>query len=460
MGPPPTAATLPAWLNARLRASLAEYPCHGLCVGYSGGLDSSVLLHALAQAPSARSLGLSALHVHHGLHPDADAWCAHCARVCTTLAVPFNAVRVSVDATAGDGPEGAARRARMQAFAEHLARDQWIALAHHQDDQAETFLLRALRGSGPGGLGAMSAWRPHGDGALWRPLLELPRRVLHDYAQRHGLAWIEDPANVDRSLARNVLRLEILPVLQQHWPGVVDNFARAARLNAEAEILLAGHDADLLAVLTADGPARLDLASLATLSPMRRARVLRAWIAAQCLPPIPHAHLKRIEHEVLPATRATGARVQWQDVVVARWRGGLHAFRAVPPWPRDWTAPWDGTAPLPLPDGGELRLCPADTLTCAGVRLPFDGLVQARRGGERVALPGRTHRHAVKMLLHDSGLPPWERERLPLLHDRAVGQVQAVADRWLSAGFSSWLARQRLSLRWTSPPASGIHPPA
>ncbi len=176
-----------------------------VCVAFSGGLDSSVLLHWLAHLPRQRRPRLRALHVHHGLQAQADAWDQHCRRVCATLGLPLEVRRVQVRRDSGEGLEAAARAARHAVFAQELLPNEWLATAHHRDDQAETFLLRALRASGPDGLAAMRPLRDYAQGKLWRPLLELPHARLLAYAQAHGLDWIEDPSNGDTRHDRNFL---------------------------------------------------------------------------------------------------------------------------------------------------------------------------------------------------------------------------------------------------------------
>ncbi|WP_108846048.1 tRNA lysidine(34) synthetase TilS, partial [Xanthomonas fragariae] len=177
--------------------SLPATPPGPVLIAFSGGIDSGVLLHLLATTPRYCDTGLRALHVHHGLHADADAWAAHCLRACDALQIPLQIVRVQVARDSGLGLEAAARNARHAACAQALAPGEWLALAHHRDDQAETFLLRALRASGPDGLAAMRAQRPFANGMLWRPLLANGRADVLAYALAHGLQWIEDPSNAD-----------------------------------------------------------------------------------------------------------------------------------------------------------------------------------------------------------------------------------------------------------------------
>lgn len=424
-------------LHAPLPAALPDTTA--LVVGLSGGLDSTVLLHALAADPRHRPR-LRAVHVDHGLHAQSGQWSRHCQTLCATLDVPLTVRRVDVDRTAGDGPEAAARRARMAAFSLELGDDDVLALAHHRDDQAETFLLRALRASGPDGLAAMRPYRRHGTAWLWRPLLEQPREALLAYARAHDLRWIDDPSNAEHGFDRNFLRLRVLPVLRERWPQAATALAASAALCADSHDLL--HEGDALAfaqVATAD-PQALSRTALQRLPPARRARVLRHWIASLALPPLPGNGVARIESELLTAGADAEARFDWHHHRIRAWRDLLHAAPTRPPLPSDWRRDWDGRQPLPLPGGGELRLVGADAL-------PTPLVAHARQGGERLRLPARTHTHALKHVLQDLGVPPWLRERLPLLAD-AAGELQAAGDLAYSADFDAWLRERGARLLW------------
>jgi tRNA(Ile)-lysidine synthase len=411
-----------------------------LLVGFSGGLDSTVLLHALSRSDEARARGLRALHVHHGLHPDADAWIAHCERVCAALDVPLVVRRVQVRPT-GHGPEATARAARMAAFAEVLRDGEALALGHHQDDQAETFLLRALRGSGVDGLRAMRRWRRFGHGWLWRPLLDVPRGVLAEYARRHDLAWIDDPSNADTTLDRNFLRHRVLPLLRERWPRADAALALSAALQGETQALLRAEDARLLEAAQAGRRDTLALQLLRTWPAARRARVLRRWMDALGLPPLPRHGIACIETEVLTAPHDAHARFAWSGAVVRRWGDVLHADWERPALPPDWGTRWDGRGSVSLPDGDRLWLEGAP----GGFEPPLR--VAARHGGERIRLPGRTHSHALKHVLQDHAVPPWVRERLPLLLD-SDDHVLAAGDLFFSDGFAGWLERHGARLVW------------
>ena len=434
---------MPPVIPAPLFAALRDLPQAPLWVGLSGGLDSSVLLHMLAQHPPARASGLRAVHVHHGLHADADAWADRCADLCNSLGIDLTVVSVSVVRDAGDGPEAAARDARYAAFTATLADGDVLALGHHRDDQAETFLLRAVRASGPAGLGAMRRWRAIGSARLWRPLLDTARTELLAYAQAHGLAWIEDPSNADVAFDRNFLRERVLPLLRERWPQVDAAFARSAGLLADTDALLDDGDAIALAQAATADPASVSASELQRLPAARRARVLRRWIAGLRLPPLPGNGIERIDQDLLTARADAEARFAWQGVAVTRWRDLLHAGRQRAALPRDWRMGWDGSRPASLPDGGLLQLIGAGTL-------PAFCVLHSRTGGERITLPGRGHSHALKHVLQALGVPPWHRAQLPLL-STPEGEVLAAGDLAYSAGFGSWLRQQQARLVWTRP---------
>jgi tRNA(Ile)-lysidine synthase len=241
---------------------------------------------------------------------------------------------------------------------------------------------------------------------------------------------------------RNYLRLHVLPSLRRRWPHADAALAAGARACGEASDLLAAGDSIALEEVRGADDA-LDVVALKAVQPARRARVLRAWIASLDLPPLPAEGLRRIEHDLLQARADANARFAWHGAVVRRWRDRLYAHRSITPLDSGWSCQWMGDAELPLPDGGSLRLDPP-------VRLPAPVCVRGRRGGERIRLPGRAHRHVLKHVLQELGIPPWERERLPLLVGMD-GDVMAVGDRVASHAFQAWLDDAGVRLVWTPP---------
>ena len=427
-----------------LAGALARDPQHPghqrpVLAGFSGGLDSSVLLHLLANHAETRAVGLRAVHVHHGLHADADAWATHCQNACDAVGVPLEVVRVTVQRDSGLGLEGAARDARHRAFADALGVGEVLALAHHRDDQAETFLLRALRGSGVDGLAAMRPWRVFAGGWLWRPLLDLPRDALAAHAAAHGLRWIDDPSNADGGLDRGFLRNEVMPALRARWPHAEAMFARSAMLSAQAARLLDEEDAAALAA--AGEGATLRIEALHTLPAARRARVLRRWVTALGLPPLPAQGVAAVEGVLLHPSADANPRFDWSGARLQRWRGLLHAGPVLPPLPAGWSREWDGRDAVTLPTGDRIALLGTDGFD-APLRL------HARQGGERIRLPGRTHSHALKHVLQEQGVPPWRRERLPLLSRGEA--LLAAGDAILAADMAAWLDARGARLQWTT----------
>lgn len=421
-----------------LASLLADHPrVRHLIVGYSGGLDSHVLLH-LAATHRARwpERTLSAVYADHGLQAASAGWGDHCARVCAALDVPFRALRIDARPAAGESPEAAARRARYAALAAELGPDMALLTAHHRDDQAETLLLQLLRGAGPHGLAAMPAAAPLGPGLLLRPLLEVDRTDLLAYAGDRGLRWIEDASNADPGFDRNYLRHRILPLLRERWPAVGRNLARSARWCAEtAGWLDAAADADLARVAgrRSDG---LHLPALGELSELRRRNVVRRWLKGLGLPVPDSRQLHHILRDMPSAGRDRQPCVRWPGGEVRRYRDTLYAMSPLSPHDARrsyiWRSAPDGWPALDIPGIGQLRLretrgagLRAEALAPRSLRVCF------RRGGERFRPSGRPHGQELKKLLQEAGIPPWERDRLPLLY--ADGKLLAVAGLGIAA---------------------------
>ncbi|HEY7872046.1 MAG TPA: tRNA lysidine(34) synthetase TilS [Rudaea sp.] len=318
------------WHHARmallttLQEGLARLPSGALAVAFSGGMDSSVLLHALAQLPAARARGLRAIHVDHGLHADSGAWSEHCRNFAAALKVPLHVVEVQVHANAGTGLEDAARRARFAAFAGSMQPGEILVLAQHRGDQAETVLLKLLRGAGPEGLGAMRELRKHGNGLLWRPLLDLLRVALADYANEHALRWIDDPSNAQTHLSRNFLRHEIVPRLTQHWPQAEAALAHSATWLRAAADYIDAQSAAALAKLRGDEPATLDWRGWLALPDALRDPVLRRWLRECGLDEPAHFHVAELERQLLAANDRHPC-ITFDDTQLRRHRDWLHA---------------------------------------------------------------------------------------------------------------------------------------
>ena len=376
------------------------------------------LLDALARLRGELPVAVSALHVHHGLSPNADAWAAFCAAECECRGVALDLRRARVARAPGESLEAAARAARFAALAD--AGTDAVALAHHADDQAETLLLQLLRGAGPHGAAAMPAARGDRGPAILRPLLALPRAALEAYARGRGVRWIDDESNADTGLKRNFLRHEVAPRLAAAFPGYPATLVRAAAHQAEAAQLL-----DALAALDAgagdggeeagDGAATLDrarLASLARRSPPRARNLLRWFLRRHGLPPPSSARLAAMLEQLVHA--APDARVRLVHAGVAlgifRNRVTVHAA-AVGPFAMAWSGePW-----LALPHG-VLEFAPAQGEGLAAALLRGAPVtVRRREGGERLRIATNRPQRSLKRLLYDAGIAPWQRTALPLV---------------------------------------------
>lgn len=392
-----------------------------LIVGYSGGLDSHVLLHLLAMHRHAQpQRTLTAIYVNHGLQHAATAWGEHCRYICQQLDVPFRILSVKAQAAPGESPEAAARQARYAALAAELRPDAALLTAHHRDDQAETLLLQLLRGAGPHGLAAMPTVAPLGQGWLLRPLLEVDRAELLSYAQAQQLHWVDDASNADPGFDRNYLRHRIMPLLRERWPATNRVLARSANRCAEvANWLDAEADADLARAAAAqlDG---LHLPALRLLSEPRQRNLLRRWLRKLGLPVPDARQLHHILHDALTAGRDRQPCIRWPGGEVRRYRDTLYALPPLMLHDARQVFAWQAIAndypPLELPGLGTLRL---QATVGAGLHCELMAsetlTVGFRQGGERFRPVGRAHSQELKKLLQDAGIPPWQRDRLPLL---------------------------------------------
>ena len=401
-----------------LTAALDDVPGATLVVAFSGGPDSTALLHALAaQMPKP---ALRALHVDHGLHADSATWAVHCRRMCDSLGVPIEVVRVTVDLTRGEGLEAAARRARHEAFAAALKPGEHIVLAHHRDDQMETVLLKLMRGAGPDGLAGMRAMRPLAAGMLWRPLLDLPRAALLDHIATHGLSTLHDPSNDDPRIARGYLRATVMPALMAQWPQAAVSVTHSARLCREAADALRESWIDALDRLRRDENT-LDAREWLDLRPAWRAPLLDHWLHAVGLSAPTTAQREALERQIREASAERLPLVGWQDTEVRVWKGRLWAMSRYQPFDEAWTGLWHGE-PMTLPGGG--------VLTLGGARLAEPLTVRYRRGGDRIRTAGNHITKELRDLFQEGAVPPWRRPRMPLLCEN--GSLIAVGDRWMS----------------------------
>jgi tRNA(Ile)-lysidine synthase len=407
-----------------------------LIVGFSGGLDSSVLLHLLASYPSLKQR-LLAVHINHGLSPNALAWQEHCQKICTSLMVPFKAQSVLFNRAANIEEE--ARTARFKAFSSLLNQDGCLLLGHHLDDQAETLLLQLIRGTGIDGLAGMSLFSSLTQGVIARPLLTSSRAQLHDYALLHSLQWIDDESNHDIGYSRNYVRHQIMPLLAKKWPGVVGNLARTAAHCQQAK-------ANLSALAVVDCPELLNAQNSLHITPLkilkeeRIINVFRAWFKYNKIKLPSSAVFKRLIHELLRSSHDAVPLISWNDVCVRRYQDRIYLEKQAVECAldeTDWT-----TFPHACSLTNELVLFA--TPAASGFNPPKGTPIKIgfRKGGEKIVLHGQTKQ--LKKLFQQWNVPSWQRCRIPLLYindQLAVVVGYAVSDLFYAQTTSSWVVQ-------------------
>ena len=413
-------------------------------IAFSGGLDSTVLIHALVRIDT--GIPVIAVYVDHGLHEDSEGWGAHCEAFADAAGIDFRYRRVIVQLESGKGPEASAREARYTALHAELEPGDWLLSAHHREDQAETLLLNLVRGSGPAGIAGIGAIRRFGPGWLARPLLDADRASLADYARAHGLEWIEDPSNTDRRFDRNFLRHEILPRLKSRWPDIAARLQRSASHAGEAASLLAdlaGIDLENLG----NRPERLPVDGLLALPQGRQKNLLRFALRLCGLSTPTALQLDRILSEVLPARADAQPLVSWPGASVRRYRNGLYLLPEVladtpiaTPITGDQVTLGTGLGRLHFEPGAPGGLAPA--LLERGLR------IAVREGGEEIRPLGQSHTRKLKKLLQEEGIVPWMRDCVPLVY--AGDRLVAVGDLWIA---NDAVAEPGVAVRWTDRPA-------
>ncbi len=417
-------------------------------LAFSGGLDSHVLLHLVwrlreqAHSSSTPFPEIRAIHVDHQLQSASAAWAEQGEQQCAAYNIPFTLKVVNIKGRRR-GLEGSAREARYRAFEAVLGDGDLLLLAHHLDDQAETLLLRLLRGAGVAGLAAMPTRRALGAGELYRPLLSISRAELEAYAAAQKLSWVDDPSNLDTHYRRNFLRQQVLPQLTRHWPDYRQSFGRAAALQAEAAQLLHGYiSQDLASFCAEDGS--LNLRKLAALPEIRQRAILRQFIINRSDLGLSSAQLGTIVEQFLcaggdrqPQFRlAAGVLLRAYNQQLFCERSAVRASSALP-----GELAWDLRGELLIPGVGRLFATPNGPFMPRG---PVS--IRFRQGGERCRLAGHPHHRPLKKLLQAWRLPPWQREVLPLIY--CDGELAAVADLAVCEGFSAPVGEEGWKIQW------------
>ncbi len=414
-------------------------------VAFSGGIDSTVLLHALCR--SSASVPVVAVHIDHQLCEESAEWERHCRAFAESLGIEYIVRQADIAADCGQGPEAAARAARYGLFETLMEENDWLLSAHHESDQAETLLLNLFRGSGPAGLSAIGRSRPFAKGRLVRPLLGVRKAQIEAYADQENLSWIEDPSNLQSRFDRNFLRNEIVPELETRWPALTGRLTRSAELAGEASDLL--DDLAQVDLATAGVIDRLEITALQQLSPARQRNLLRYAIRSLGLPPPPATRLAQIVDELMSARDDAQPLVKWPGSEARRYRDKIYLLAAEEPNAT-------GCPAEPLREGvrvqlgsalGSLSLARSGQAGVAASVIETGLTVRFRAGGECIRPVGREYTHKLKKLLQDAAVVPWMRTRIPLLY--TTDKLVAVADLWIAEEFSD---ESGFQIHWNNHP--------
>ena len=413
-----------AQLLSVLQRVPAFYTIKTWWLAYSGGVDSRVLLHLLAQL----NLPVRAVYIDHGLQAISKHWAQHCQQICASLNIPLSVIAVDASAQRGESPEAAARRARYQALASVMAAGDCMLTAQHADDQAETFLLQLMRGAGAAGLSAMPFVQAFDTGWLVRPLLGFSQQTILDIARVENLQWVDDPSNSDTRFDRNYLRQKILPDLTARWPQTTQLLSRAAQQQAENQSLLATLAAQDLQ--QAEISNVLPVEKLLTLDAPRQRNALRYWLEQNTVRMPSRAIMQQILSQLLHSREDAEASVSWDNNGLYSYRQHLYLQEKVV-HDAAQVLSWDGKQPLLITSlQQQLVLQTADDTGLLPEIIGKQLQIKFRQGGEKIKPDGQAHTHTLKNLFQQHGVLPWLRDRVPLLY--LGDELIAVCGYWIA----------------------------
>jgi len=380
-------------------------------IAYSGGIDSHVLLHAMAALGELYpQYSIRSVYIDHGFCEEEVVWGKHCEQVCSDLGIPLVLGKVLVLEQGSSNLEAVARAARYQALAKVLADEECLLTAHTQDDQVETVLMQLFRGAGPKGLSGMPIKKVFSHSLHLRPFLLHTRSEIQQYAVQHQLQWINDHTNNDLRFDRNYLRHQVIPELKERWPAISKNISRSAEHCAAATQDLHRSIEEEFDTFQGKQQNTLSLSALLATSKNRRINILRHWFFSQgCRSPNAQ-HFIQLERDVLKVKLDAQPLFKIDGKELRRYKDDLYLL--VPRQIRlDWKCQWDRQAPLVLP-GGLGVLDPEDYQQIGKGRMLT---VCFRKGGERLRIPGSVHTKSLKKLFQQWQVPPWERGLIPLI---------------------------------------------
>jgi len=415
----------PEQIQQQVTAFFKRHPVHGrLVVAFSGGCDSMVLLHTLASQYPANKL--LAVHINHNLQNESQTWEKFCHAACAGLGIEYRSISLELG-TLTSNIEEQARIQRYQSLSLLMSKGDALLTAHHQDDQAETFMLQLLRGAGLKGLGAMDQVSSFPPGKLCRPLLNFSRAQIENYARLHQLQWIDDPSNRDGRFDRNFLRHEVIPLLESRWPAARQTIARSAENCREASAMIEEFSSHDLFDSMGAYKHTLSISKLRALPKARQHAVIRAWVEENDFPLPDRSTTQTICSGFIDSRQDAQPLLNWSYVQLYRFDDYLYligatSFDQIDTLSLSFNSLRQGKIDLPYPAGSlQVELLPG-----VSDEQLVDAKVSFRQPGQAVSLQNRQGSRKLKKLLQDWHVPPWMRNFVPMLY--VNGQCQAIAD--------------------------------
>jgi len=445
-----------AFTAEHLLQTLKSFPtANAYIVGFSGGADSTALLHALSIVKDQLGIPVSAVHVNHGLHDDASQWQQQCELFCEQIGIKLIRLKIDLENRSGKGLEAEARHLRYQAISSLLTPGTSLLTAHHADDQAETLLLNLMRGSGIDGLSAMPESRPLGNGLLQRPMLEFQNVAILEYLRKNNIEWIEDPSNQCLNHDRNFVRHEVIPLLEKRWPEVSKRLLLTRKAMTGARRLLDNLSDDYIEK-NLDHPYVLKITTGLIDGPELFKLVLRRWMKQSGRQTIPAYRLEAFYEQVRQANHKPNIVVRWDE-------SSLHLYKQ-----KLWLLPDPGVLPCPVVEwsagqdeidlGTDIGLLVFEQKKEDGkpsedkpnptskIALANELLVLGRADLEGSVIELGSHHKSLKNLFQTADIPPWLRDCVPFC--KLDGELVAMGDWCIGAKFESWLTENNIRMTW------------
>jgi tRNA(Ile)-lysidine synthase len=433
---------LPSFSATQLLNALKMLPAaERYLVGFSGGADSTALLYALTELTPQPGTPVTAVHVNHGIHADSNLWQEHCEAFCHRHSITLQCLAVEPGFRSGKGIEAEARHLRYEVISGLLGPGDCLLTAHHSDDQVETLLLNLMRGSGVDGLSAMPAHRALGAGSLQRPLLGFSNEALQRYLVENDIGWLEDPSNQSMNHDRNFVRHELIPLLENRWPGINKRILLTRAAMAETRSLLEPL-ADEYLMQHQVHRCVLGITSQIKRNPALFKLAIRRWLKIAGVHSVPARRLESLFQQIQQPSKSQRIAVDWCD----------------------WSLRWYKRQ-LWLQSTEELSSCPSVEWSSGQThidlgqnigRLGFSGLeqghlpivikVKSRKHSEGIGLKQGNHHKSLKNLFQAAKIPTWLRDSIPLCI--VEGELVAVGDWWFSEQFTSWMLENNIKFYW------------